>query len=451
MGIEVKLPELSDGVETADVLDVLVAVGDDVGKDQAIIEIETDKATAEIPSPEAGKITQVHVKPGQTVTVGTILVTLDATVAAPPKVASAQPTKPITPTPALPIAESLPSSSAPTSPASQASTSHPTPPAAPSPTAMRQPPPVTSRSSSPPLAAGPAVRRFAREVGVDLSTVQGTGETGRITRDDVLEMVRRANRAVHSGEGAAISETDVPGDPSLDPWGPVSIESAPRIRRIIAKRMHESWSNVPRVTNFDDADVTDLEKIRQASKDDYEAKGLKLTSMPFLIKAVSMALRNHPVINAEYDMAEAKIIYKRYVSVGVAIDTPRGLVVPALRNTDQQSISEITHGLAAIVTKVRDGKFGVDDLRGSTFTISNLGAIGGTYSTPIVNLPELAILLVGRTRKLPVVIDDQIVARLMMPLSLSYDHRLVDGAAAARFLNDVISFLEEPGRLLLAP
>jgi pyruvate/2-oxoglutarate dehydrogenase complex dihydrolipoamide acyltransferase (E2) component len=205
------------------------------------------------------------------------------------------------------------------------------------------------------------------------------------------------------------------------------------------------------VTNFDDADVSELEKIRQSSKDDYAAKGLKLTSMPFLIKAVSMALRNHPIINAEYDMAQGHIIYKRYVSVGVAIDTPRGLVVPALRNTDQQSISEITHSLAAKVASVRDNKFSVDDLRGSTFTVSNLGAIGGTYSTPIVNLPELAILLVGRSRKLPVVVDDQVVPRLMMPLSLSYDHRLIDGAAASRFLNDVIEFLEEPGRLLLAP
>lgn len=281
--------------------------------------------------------------------------------------------------------------------------------------------------------------------------MQGSGEGGRITREDVLEMVRRANRAVTTGDAAAISQADVPGAPSMDDWGPISIEAAPRIRRTIAQKMHESWSTVPRVTNFDDADVSELEKIRQSSKDDYAAKGLKLTSMPFLIKAVSMALRNHPIINAEYDMAQGNIIYKRYVSVGVAIDTPRGLVVPALRNTDQQSISEIMHSLAATVASVRDNKFSVDDLRGSTFTVSNLGAIGGTYSTPIVNLPELAILLVGRSRKLPVVVDDQVVPRLMMPLSLSYDHRLIDGAAAARFLNDVIEFLEEPGRLLLAP
>ena len=459
MGIEVKLPELSDGIESADILDVLVAAGDDVGKDQAIIEIETDKATAEIPSPEAGKIAQIHVQAGQTVKVGATLVTLEvaASAAAAPPSQPAPEAAPRQRPRQRPLRHrhhrsQLPTHRRPHRRQSAEQTPSPAPQPALSPKSAPQPATVASRSiHAGPLAAGPAVRRFAREVGVDLSTMQGSGEGGRITREDVLEMVRRANRAVTTGDAAAISQADVPGAPSMDDWGPISIEAAPRIRRTIAQKMHESWSTVPRVTNFDDADVSELEKIRQSSKDDYAAKGLKLTSMPFLIKAVSMALRNHPIINAEYDMAQGNIIYKRYVSVGVAIDTPRGLVVPALRNTDQQSISEITHSLAATVASVRDNKFSVDDLRGSTFTVSNLGAIGGTYSTPIVNLPELAILLVGRSRKLPVVVDDQVVPRLMMPLSLSYDHRLIDGAAAARFLNDVIEFLEEPGRLLLAP
>ncbi len=215
--------------------------------------------------------------------------------------------------------------------------------------------------------------------------------------------------------------------------------------------MHESWSTVPRVTNFDDADVTELEALRQSSKEDYAAKGIKLTAMPFLIKAVSMALQKNPLLNARLDMERGEIIYRQYVNVGVAVDTEKGLLVPALRNTDQRSVAELAKDLAVTADAMRTGKFAVDDLRGGTFTISNLGAIGGTYSTPIVNTPEVAILLVGRSRKMPVVWNDEIAIRLMMPLSLSYDHRLVDGAAAQRFLNDVMGYLKAPARLLLAP
>ncbi len=483
MGIEVKLPELADGVESADILSVLVKPGESLKKNQGVVEIETDKATAEIPTPQAGTVTQVHVSAGQTVKVGAVLVTLEAQgtssgsapAAAPP--ASQQPaahgggdsgktaqgTPPAPPTAAQPATNSrkdppapvkksvqpvAPSASAASSP-SAAGSGAATSAEQRSHTAAASRPPVPDAR---PVAAGPAIRRFAREVGVDLGAIQGTGEAGRITREDVLEMVRRANRTasqmVHNGNA---DEVSVPGEPSNDDWGPISIEPATRIRRTIAAKMHESWSTVPRVTNFDDADVTELDKIREASRADYASRGLKLTSMPFLIKAVSMALRNHPLMNSTYDMAEGTIVYKRYVSIGVAMDTERGLVVPALRNTDQLSISEIARELSKLVDRIRENEFSVDDLRGGTFSISNLGAIGGTYSTPIVNFPEVAILLVGRSRKMPVVLNDQIAIRLMMPLSLSYDHRIIDGGTAARFLNDLISYLEEPGRLLLAP
>jgi pyruvate dehydrogenase E2 component (dihydrolipoamide acetyltransferase) len=294
--------------------------------------------------------------------------------------------------------------------------------------------------------AGPAVRRFAREVGVDLQKVPGTGPGGRVTRDDVLAVVRRANQATR-GAAASAPAADV----QQDAWGPVRIEKMSKIRKTIAAKMHESWTTVPRVTNFDDADVTELEHIRQSSKDDYAAKGIKLTSLPFVIKSVAMALRDHPAVNAAIDTEHEQIIYKQYIHIGIAVDTERGLVVPALRNADRLSIPEIARQLAAVADNVRSGSFSLEDLRGGTFTISNLGAIGGTYSTPIVNIPEVAILLVGRARSLPVVRNDQILVRLMMPLSLSYDHRLVDGATAARFLNDVIGYLEAPSRLLLAP
>jgi pyruvate dehydrogenase E2 component (dihydrolipoamide acetyltransferase) len=238
---------------------------------------------------------------------------------------------------------------------------------------------------------------------------------------------------------------------SSDDYGPIRVDRMTKIRKTIAAQMHRSWENVPRVVNFDDADVTELEAFRQTSKDDYAARGIKLTTMPFLIKAVATALKHHPSLNANIDMENEQIIYKDYVNLGIAIDSERGLVVPTLKNADKMSIPDIAYGLSDLATRVRNNDFAVSDLRGGTFTISNLGAIGGTYSTPIVNVPEVAILLVGRSRKLPVVMDDDsIKPRLMMPLSLAYDHRLVDGATAARFLNDIIAYLEAPSRLLLA-
>ena len=245
--------------------------------------------------------------------------------------------------------------------------------------------------------------------------------------------------------GAAAGATE------RDKYGPVRNEPLSGVRRTIANQMHKSWTTVPRVTNFDDADVTELERMRKSSKADYAEKGIKLTTMPFLIKAVAMSLRDHPSINATVDVVNNQVSYKGYVNIGVAVDTESGLVVPNLANADDKSISEIARELSELAEKVRDNDFSSVALKGSTFTISNLGAIGGTYSTPIVNIPEVAILLVGRSRKMPVVVDDEVVVRLMMPLSLSYDHRLVDGGAAARFLNEVIGYLEAPSRLLLAP
>lgn len=296
------------------------------------------------------------------------------------------------------------------------------------------------------VAAGPAVRRFAREVGVDLSRVAGSGPGGRISREDVLAVVR----AQGQGVGVNSSKTDA-GASARDGYGPIHVEKMTKIRRMIAAQMHKSWTTCPRVTNFDDADVTELEKIRVSSKDDYAKKGIKLTSLPFVVKAVAMALKSHPTINASIDEDGEHIIFKDYVNVGIAVDTERGLMVPSLRHPDTMSIPDVARALGTISENVRDGKITAADMQGSTFTISNLGAIGGTYSTPIINVPEVAILLIGRARKMPVVVNDEIVIRLMMPLSLSYDHRLVDGGAAARFLNDVIDYLKSPSRLLLAP
>lgn len=465
MAIEVKMPPLGDGVESGDVLELLVKEGDVIAKDQGILEIETGKATLQVPSPASGKVVRIHVQPGQTVPVGGLLLTLDpvevSRAAETPTPAAAQPTRPPAapsppppPAPATPVAQVIgpkevpsekpavaPPRSAPRETVPVAPTAS-TPPISPRPATptVTATPAASARHNGGIIPAGPAVRRFAREVGVDLSRVQGTGPGGRITREDVLAVVRQQSQAAQAAE------------PTLrDAFGPIRIERMSKIRRTIAEKMHQSWTTCPRVTNFDDADVTELERLRQASKEDYAKKGIKLTSLPFVVKAVASVLKQHPALNASIDMEQGQIIYKEYVHIGIAVDTERGLVVPVLRRADELSIPELARALAELSERVRQGQFTPDDLQGSTFSISNLGAIGGTYSTPIINIPEVAILLVGRTRKMPVVVDDQVAIRLMMPLSLSYDHRLVDGATAARFLNDVIGYLEAPSRLLLAP
>jgi pyruvate dehydrogenase E2 component (dihydrolipoamide acetyltransferase) len=223
-----------------------------------------------------------------------------------------------------------------------------------------------------------------------------------------------------------------------------------RMRKTIAANMVRSVQTIPHLTNFDDADVTELDALRKSSAPEYAKSNLKLTALSFVIKAVSLSLRQHPAVNATIDTEKGEIVYKDYVNVGLAVDTPRGLVVPVLRDCDQLSIPQIAQAIAETAEKAKNAQYGLEDLRGGTFTISNLGAVGGAYSTPIINWPEVAILLLGRSRKMPVVHDDRVEPRLMMPLSLSYDHRIIDGAMAARFLNEVIGYLESPGRLLLA-
>jgi pyruvate/2-oxoglutarate dehydrogenase complex dihydrolipoamide acyltransferase (E2) component len=458
MAVEFKLPKLGEGVDSGDVLEVLVSEGDTIKVDDGVVELETDKATVIVSSEVAGVVSKINCAEGDTLSVGDVILTVEpanegsaSTAAAAPKAAE----KPAAPEPPAqekpPVAEQTPTAPAeaapPANPAEPVESVAPPKPTRAPVTAAHSPPVgaaiVAEPSDSSQVAAGPAIRRLAREVGVDLTKVQGSGERGRILREDVLKVVREGSRpaaGASSGTGSGLS----------DGYGPVRIEKMPKIRQTIARKMHESWTTCPRVTNFDDADVTSLEQIRQKSKQEYAAGGLKLTTMPFLVKAVSMALKSHPVINASVDLEQGQIIYKDYVNVGIAVDTERGLVVPSLRGADKLGIPDIARQLGKMADDVRTNNFSIEDLRGGTFTISNLGAIGGTYSTPIINTPETAILLVGRSRKLPVVVDDEVKIRLMMPLSLSYDHRLIDGGAAARFLNEVIGYLESPSRLLLA-
>lgn len=462
MAIEFKLPDLGENVESGDVLNVLVHEGDTITANQNVLELETDKATVEISCPHAGKVTKVHVSQGQTVPIGTLLLSIEA---------GAPADKPAAEKPAAPAkqveASSETSAAAPAkAPAAEKPAPAKAAPARPKPAA---PQPAVAESeeedeheaepagngAAPAAAAahdgapaGPSTRRLARELGVDLRRVTGSGPGGRITREDVISAVRHSSPVLK----VSPSRQNLPdGVEDQDPYGCIRKQPLTKIRKTIAANMARSHSTIPHVTNFDDADITELERIRKGSVADYVGTDLKLTMMAFVTKAVSQALKLHPLLNASLDLENNQIIYKEYVNIGVAVDTERGLVVPVIREADQLTIPQIAQALTDVANKGRNNQFAIDDLRGGTFTISNLGAVGGTYSTPIINHPEVAVLLLGRSRQLPVVIDDEIKIRLMMPLSLSYDHRLVDGAVAARFLNEVKNYLQVPGRLLLAP
>lgn len=445
MATEFKLPDLGENIASGDVVTVFVSAGDVLKPGQPLLEVETDKAVIEVPCPPGGRVVSVLVKKGDTVKVGQALVTLDLASAAATVPTAAKPALP-KPAPAVqvaaPVAKAVASAASAIVILAEA---------------VPETQPVATAVAPPAIEpAGPAVRRLARELGVDLARVRGSGPSGRIVRDDVVAAVRQAS-AQGSGRGSSdgrLSKANAGSAQSAalehDTWGPVRREQMSRMRRTIAANMLRSVSTIPHLTNFDDADVTELERLRKASAEEHAKANVKLTALSFVIKAVSLSLKLHPTVNASIDTEKGEILYKEYVNIGLAVDTPRGLVVPVLRDCDELSIPQIAQAIAETAEKAKHAQYGIEDLRGGTFTISNLGAIGGTYSTPIINWPEVAILLVGRARRLPVVREDKIEPRLMMPLSLSYDHRIIDGAMAARFLKEVIGYLESPGRLLLA-
>ena len=437
MATEFKLPDLGENIASGDVVTVFVSEGDVVKPGQALLEVETDKAVIEVPCPPGGLVSKVLVKKGDTVKVGQALVLLDAAGTSPAP-------KPAAPAPAIPAPATQAAAPAPKPVAAPAPAPAPAavPPAPKAAVVVEEPPVVTAPAAVDP--AGPAVRRLARELGVDLARVKGSGPAGRIIREDVIAAVRHASAAPAGRSRPESTSTE------RDDWGPIRREQMSRMRKTIAANMVRSVQTIPHLTNFDDADVTELEALRKASAPEYAKNNLKLTALSFVIKAVSLSLRQHPVVNAMIDIEKGEIVYKDYVNVGLAVDTPRGLVVPVLRGCDQMSIPQVAQAIADTAEKAKNAQYGIEDLRGGTFTISNLGAVGGVYSTPIINWPEVAILLLGRSRKMPVVHDDRVEPGLMRPLSLSYDHRVIDGAAAARFLNEVIDYLESPGRLLLA-
>jgi pyruvate dehydrogenase E2 component (dihydrolipoamide acetyltransferase) len=466
MPTDFKVPDLGENVDSGDIVNVMVKEGEEIQADQNVMEIETGKAVVELPCPYAGRVTKVHVQKGSKVKVGDPLLTVEGRPSAaaaksngnaPPAKApeAAQPAD----RPSKPQSEKRPSESSDDGAQADAASAVAEPPAKSTKAAKSKPAaktkqaPAAAPEKAPPAKtppAGPATRRLARELGVDLAGVAGTGPHGRITEEDVKAAVREHAAAAPRTPSTAAALPD--GVDEKDAWGLVRRQKMSGIRRAIALNMARSTSTIPHVTNFDDADITELERIRKGGLADYVGTEVKLTMMAFVMKACAQALKLHPMLNASVDMDDEQIVYKQYVSIGVAVDTERGLVVPAIRDVDRMSIPRIAQALTAVTEQVRSGHFTLDDLKGATFTISNLGAVGGTYSTPIINPPEVAVLLVGRSRKLPLVVEnDKIEVRLMMPLSLSYDHRIVDGATAARFLSEVINYLKVPGRLLLAP
>ena len=422
---EVRLPEIAENVETGDVVKVLVSVGDVVEADQPLVELETDKAVLEVPSPHAGKVSEILIKTGDTVKIGQVLVKIDT---ADKEAASAPKEEPSPSTPAAPPAESTPDP--PSAPATETTPSPSTPAA----------PPTQSSDEPPP--ASPSVRRLARELGVDLHKVTGSGSGGRILKEDLKEFTK------HTVENAETASPPEIAAVNSAPPGSETREAMTKVRKITARGMAQAWSTIPHVTHFDKVDITAIEDFRKKYGRQVEDAGGKLTVTAILLKVVASALKVFPKFNASIDMTSEEIVYKNFYHIGIAVDTDRGLLVPVIRDVDRKNITELSVELNSLADKARNKKITPDELAGGTFTISNLGGIGGTNFSPIVYPPQVAILGVSRARLEPVYNGDSFEPRLMLPLSVSYDHRLIDGADGARFARWIVRALEEP--ILLA-
>jgi pyruvate dehydrogenase E2 component (dihydrolipoamide acetyltransferase) len=453
------LPDIGD-FEDVDVVEVLVKPGESVGAEQSLIVLESDKATMEIPSPFAGVVKALHVKVGDKVSEGSAIATLDVEgadeSAAEPQAKAArvpegeavrEPAQASKTREAARPSATTPRPSAPAAPAPAATPARPAPG-----TAAEPPDPRLSAADAPaPLAhASPSVRRLARELGVDLTLVPARGPKGRVLEDDVRGYVK-AMLAKGTAAGVPIAGVAVVRPPEIDfeRFGPTETVALNRVRKVAAGNLHRSWVTVPHVTQFDVADVTDLEAFRTAQKPAAEARGVKLTFLPFVVKAVAAALHEFPHFNSSLDRTGENLILKRYVHIGVAVDTEHGLVVPVLRDADRKGLFAIAAELETLSARARDRKLRPEDLAGASFSISSLGGIGGSHFTPIVNHPEVAILGVSRMEWRPVYQDGEFVPRRSLPLSLSYDHRVIDGADAVRFTTRLAQLLADLRLLLL--
>ncbi len=488
MPSEIKLPELGENLSGGDVLDIKVAPGDEVAQGQPLVEIEAEKSTVEVPSPVAGRVTKVLVKKGDSIQVGQAFCLIDgkdgekngaqtahakespsagtepepkaaarqAEIAEPAEAGGDTAEEPGT-TPPPPSGPSRPDNrhdkvnqeaadkttadeqgqaNADTDPRRKHATPQPSPRIA-----ATQSGALPSTTAEEIVPAGPATRRLARELGIDINQVPGSANGGRVSQEDVKAYVRGLASEVQSSDSA----TAIPPLPDFERWGPIERQPLSGIRRKMAEQMSLAWRVIPHVTQHDQADISELESFRKQQ----ESNGPKLTVTAFALKAAASALKQFPQFNSSLDAASRQLILKKYIHIGVAVDTDRGLLVPVLRDVDKKSVSELAQELAELADKARQKKLAAEEMQGGTFTITNLGGIGGTAFTPIVNYPEVAILGLSRSRLQPVVKDGQVVPRLILPLSLSYDHRVIDGANAARFTRRIAEMLENPLLMLL--
>ena len=415
--IDIRVPDLGSFKDVA-VIELLVAPGDTIEVDTPIATLETDKATMDVPSSAAGKVVALHLSRGMKMNSGDLVATIETAAGA--VVASAAPAQAAASVTAAP-------------PAADAD--------------MRRDLAPIDGTGSLGAHAGPSVRRLARELGVDLSRVPGSGIKGRISHEDVKAWVKRALSGALAPAAPALPKLPVVDHAA---FGPVETRPLSRVQRISGPRLQASWINIPHVTQFDEADITDLEALRQALKPEAAAQGVKLTPLAFVVAACVRALQEFPGFNASLDESGQNLVFKKYFNLGFAADTPQGLMVPVIRDADRKDIYAVARDLAALSERARSGKLAAADMQGGCFTVSSLGGIGGTAFTPIINPPEVAILGVSRSVMRPVWRDGAFVPRLMLPLSLSYDHRVIDGAAGVRFTSGLARRLAEPAALVAA-
>ncbi len=430
MAIAILVPDIGD-FDNVEVIEILVAEGDTVQAEDSLISVESDKAAMEIPAPQGGVITELKVAIGDQVSEGSVIAMLEPADDAP--VAAPEAESPPAPAPA-PVAPAAPAAP------------QPAPQAAP----RRAAPVVPTKideSSFAKAYASPSVRKFARELGVNLGSVSGSGRKGRITQEDVKAFVK--NVMIHGGATAGGLEVEPMPEIDFGKWGEVESRKLTRINKLTGKFLHRNWVTIPHVTQFDDADITELEAFRKAMVADYKAQGIRITMLAFLVKAVVAGLKAFPRFNSSLDASGENLIYKKYYNIGIAVDTPDGLVVPVIRDADKKSLVEIATEMGEISIKARDKKLKPADMQGGCLTISSLGGIGGTKFTPIVNAPEVAILGVSRSKMQPVWNGEGFDPRLMLPLALSYDHRVIDGADGARFTTFLSSVLAGAAEELL--
>lgn len=428
--VDVPVPDIGDA-EGVEVVEVSVAVGDEIAEGDTLIVLETDKASMEIPAPFGGTITNVAVKEGDTVSQGDLIGKM--------KTAGGEQPSQSAPAPAPAEAAASQAPAAPEKPASAPSAS-----------------PVTAASAdvetinSGDVYAGPAVRRLGRQLGVDLAKVKGTGPRSRVTKDDVRNYVKNIVSASQSGAAPA-GGSGIPRPPAVDfsKFGEIETVEMSRIKKLTSENMTRNWLNVPHVTQWDDVDITEMEDFRKGLKKEAEKRGSKLTPLPFLLKACAAALAAEPSFNVSLHHDGQHLVHKKYIHIGVAVDTPKGLMVPVIRDVDKKGLWELTDEVNALVAKARDGKLTPMDMQGGCFTISSLGAIGGRGFTPIVSSPEVGILGVSRAQVQPVWNGSEFVPRTMLPLSLSYDHRAINGVDAGRFFTYLASVISDVRRLLL--